>query len=423
MLVRLRLALLALVPTFLALSLVSVSPARAAVEPTIFGYVTDSSGRAASTMTVRLFRSDADDQNWSYLRQVNVKSSGIYEIPTDGPGRYHLQLVERRPAYDLSSYARVPNVNLNVGTTNVVKDVKVRKGGAIGGSVKVRVKVHGKAKWRKAARARLRAISDDGQVYEVTADGSGRYALGGLPGNNYRVFAYDSAYRRVGPSKLVRNVSLGSYRAASFGLRTSPSAYRGFLFTGNRLAEGDVTVTLRNTRTGEYWVQEISDGALSLRGLTAGGYTLTVPDTHGYFGRTVTLPSLKTGQTRTASVTLPTKGGTFTGTVVDATSGAPIPNVSVRLTDSAGKVQSEITASSTGTFSIGGQLRAQAGVSVTILAYDKIGEHYYESRTFSGLGVADDVALDLNQISTDTLPNGTKVIKLQRKPVVTPAAP
>ncbi|MFI5427361.1 hypothetical protein [Aeromicrobium sp. UC242_57] len=82
--------------------------AEAAGNPKIRGYVTDTSGKAARTMTVRLFRSNADDSNWQYLRNVNVRSSGAYEVATNGPGRYHLQLVDRRPAYDLNSYARVP---------------------------------------------------------------------------------------------------------------------------------------------------------------------------------------------------------------------------------------------------------------------------------------------------------------------------
>jgi 5-hydroxyisourate hydrolase-like protein (transthyretin family) len=408
----------------LAATLVGLSaPAQAQGGPHIYGYVTDASGKAASTMTVRLFRSDADDSNWTYLRKVNVSSKGIYDVETDGAGRYHLQLVERRPAYDTRSYARVPNVNINVATTAVVKNVVVKRGGAVGGTIKVRVKSHGKYRNRAAGSAKVRAISDDGQIYEVTADKSGRYALGGLPKNNYRVYAYDKRNRRVGTSKLARKVELGSFRKVSFVLRTSPASYQGFLTTGGTLAKGSVTVTAVNQRTGEYWVTKVSGGALSLTGLTPGRYVLTVPDTGGYFGRTVTLPSLRAGQTRRPNVVLPTKAGTFSGTVVDATSGNPIPNVSIQLKDKEGRVQQELTASSTGTFSIGGTLRAQSGVTVTIFAYDKIGEHYYLPRSFTGLEIVDDRTLDLDTISGDTLPSGARVIKLQRKPVTSTPAP
>ncbi|QGG42376.1 carboxypeptidase-like regulatory domain-containing protein [Aeromicrobium yanjiei] len=402
--------------------LVAVSGPSQAAAPhaRIYGYVTDASGKAARTMTVRLFRSGADDKSWTYLRKDDVSSSGIYELPTDGPGRYHLQVVERRPAYDTRSNARVPDVPVNVGTTAVVKNISVRRGGAIGGTVKVRVKSRGKYRSKAAASASIRAVSDDRQIYEVAANRSGQYAMGGLPRNNYRVFAYDKQGRRVGTGKLVRGVKLGKYRQVSFVLRTRPAAYKGFLTTGGTLAKGSVTVTAVNRRTGEYWVRKISRGALSLTGLTPGSYVLTVPDTAGYFGRTLTLPSLRAGQTRRPNVNLPTTAGTFTGQIVDATSGNPIPNISVRLTDSSGKVQQELPASSTGTFSIGGTLRAQSGVTVTIFAYDKIGEHYYLPRSFSGLQIADNQTLDLNTISGDTLPNGTKVIRLQRKPIETP---
>lgn len=369
------------------------STAQAAGHAKIRGYVTDSSGKAARTMSVLLFQSDAKDKNWSYLRKVNVRSSGAYEVATNGPGRYHLQLVDRRPAYDLNSFARIPNINVNVGKSAVLKNVRVQVGGAIGGTVKIR----GKSRYRGAAQAAVRAISNEGQVFDVTADKSGQFALGGLPSGTYRVFAYDAKNRKVGNSKLVRKVKLKSFRKVSIKLSTRPSAYRGFLTVGdgNSLSSGSVTVTAVNRRTGEFWVRKIRNGALSLRGLTRGSYALTVPDTAGYFGRTVNLPRLKAGQTRAITINLPTKGGTFTGTVRDETAKTPLKNASVRLRTADGRVW-ETTTNSAGRFTIGGTLRGPlGGVTVTVLTYGKIGEFTYLPKTFPGQSIRDNVNVEL----------------------------
>jgi hypothetical protein len=416
---RQRLLGAALSAFLLVATLVGLSgPAQAADdEPHIYGYVTGKTRAdkkhkattvAASTMTVRLFRSDADDTGWTYLREVKVKSSGIYDVATDGAGRYHLQLVDSRPSYDVDSWARIPDVPVDVTADGAVKNVTARIGGALYGTIK--------AAGKKAPASLVRAISDTGQIYEVVTDRQGKYALGGLPLDNYRVYAYDGKKRRVGASKLVRAVTSLSFRGASFNLKTRPSAYRGFLRLGGRLATKAVTVTAVNNRTHEYWVQTIEGGALSLRGLTAGSYTLTVPDTGGYFGTTAQLAAVKAGQTRSVDVNLSTRAGTFTGTVVDATSGNPIPNVSIRLKDAKGVTQQELTASAAGTFTIGGTLRAQTGVTIEIFAYDKIGEYFYDARTFSGLSIVDNQTLDLNTISGDTTTGGAKVIKLARTP-------
>lgn len=396
----------------------ATTTAHAAENAKIRGYVTDSAGKAAKTVTVRLFRSDANDKNWTYVRAVNVRPSGVYEVMTNGPGRYHLQLIDRRPAYNLKSYARIPNIDVNVGSAAVFRNVRMQIGGAIGGKVQVK---SSKSKYKGARYAKIRAIGNDGQVYEVQADKGGQFALGGLPKGTYRVFAYDRANRRVGKSKLVRNVKLRAFRKVSFKLGTRPSAYRGFLTVGNgnALARGSVTVTAVNKRTGEYWVRKISSGGLSLTGLTAGPYTLTIPDTSGYFGRTVALPSVRAGKTRSISVNLPTRAGTISGTVVDAVSRKPIPNISVRLTDSSGKTQQELPATAAGKFVLGGTIRPRSGMTVTIFAYDRIGEHYYAARTFTGLSISNNTTLNLNLVADD----GGKYIMVQRNdPAPTPTA-
>ncbi|MFI5427360.1 hypothetical protein [Aeromicrobium sp. UC242_57] len=140
---------------------------------------------------------------------------------------------------------------------------------------------------------------------------------------------------------------------------------------GNALARGSMTVTAVNKRTGEFWVRRISGGALSLRGLTSGSYTLTVPDTNGYFGRTVHLPRVRAGQTRAVSINLPTRGGTFTGTVRDQDGVTALKNASIRLRTADGRVW-ETTTNASGRFSIGGTLRGPlSGITITVLTYGR----------------------------------------------------
>lgn len=315
---------LALVLAVGALAGVS-APARADARPQILGRVTDAStGSPIGRIQVRLFTAGFD-----YIRTVTVGSNGVYQMTSPGPGSYHLQFVDGRPAYDTKAYAARLDVPVRVGSSAVQKNVRLHRGGAIGGTVEVRGK--------RAAGARIRAISNGGQVIEVRADKRGQYALGGLAKDDYRVYAYDTRNRRVGRSKLVRRVELRTFRRASFDLTTRPGTIRGFITAGGARIRGTVFVTAVNKGTGEYWVQKVSAGNLSLRGLTPGSYRLQVPDTNGHLGGSFTIGRIRAGARRNVSITLSTRAGTISGQAVDATSGAGIPNISVRLTDAQGK--------------------------------------------------------------------------------------
>lgn len=270
------------------------APAQAESTAVIYGSVKDSStGYSVKSFKVTLF-----DADFTYLKETRVNKNGRYQISSPGPGIYHLQFVDARPAYDTKAYAARLDVPVRVvGTSWVQKSVKVHRGGAIGGSVRVRGK--------RVPHATIRAISDHGQVITVESDKLGQYALGGLANDNYRVFAYDPAKRRVGKSKLVRKVKAREFRAAWFDLRTKASTFTGTLIAGGKPRRGVVTVTAVNKYTGEYWVKNVGGGVLTLRGLTAGPYKLIVPAAGGYPGRTVNLGSLGKGQSRNVSVYLP----------------------------------------------------------------------------------------------------------------------
>ncbi|MCW2749969.1 MAG: hypothetical protein JWR83_1079 [Aeromicrobium sp.] len=385
MFVRLRFALLA--PALLALPIVCVTAPAQAASTQIYGRVTDSStDQPVAKMKVELFGSD-----WGYLGSVNSNSRGVYGITVTGAGDYHLQVVDRRPVYDTSSYARKLDVRVHVATTSVRKNVSVTRGGSVGGTVHARGK--------PAAGALVRAVSDGGQVYEVRANNKGQYAIGGLGRDAHRVFAYDPKKQWVGNSKRVGTVARGSYHTVSFSLQDRASAYEGFLTVGGNLAKGSTTVTAVNKRTGEYWVQKIVNGDLSLRGLTAGRYSLHVPDTNGHFGQTFSLVNLPKGRTREADVNLGVAGGTLFGIVVDDTTGLPLKNASVRLSDADGATQSEVLTSSTGAFTLGGTLRAETGVTVTVLTYGSIDGHNYTTKTLvEHFSIADDTNTDLGTI-------------------------
>jgi hypothetical protein len=382
--VRLRFALLASV--LLALSIVGVTTPAQATSTQIYGRVTDSSThQPVARMKVELF-----DSQWGYLGSVNANSRGVYGIAVAGAGDYHLQVVDRRPVYDTTSYARRLDVRVHIATSSVRSNITVTRGGSVGGTVRA----HGKP----ASGALVRAVSDGGQVYEVRANNKGQYAIGGLGRDAHRVFAYDPKKQWVGNSKRVGTVKRLSYHTVSLSLQDRASSYQGFLTVGGNLAKGSTTVTAVNKRTGEYWVQKVVNGDLSLRGLTAGRYTLQVPDTNGYFGRTFNLTNLPKGRTREADVNLDVAGGTFAGIVVDDTTGLPLKNASVRLTDADGATQSEVLTSSTGAFTIGGTQRAETGVTITVLTYGSIDGHTYTEKAITGQSIADNTNVELGTI-------------------------
>jgi hypothetical protein len=273
------------------------SPVQAVDRPELYGRVTDAStGKPIKTVKVLLFTDD-----FTYIRQTKVRANGVYEMTSPGAGRYRLQFVDARPAYDTKAYAARLDVPVRVGSSAVQKNVRLHRGGAIGGTVKVKIK----GKTRGAKNALIRAIgSSSGQVITVNANKNGEYALAGLGNDSYRVFAYDSAKRRVGKSKLVRKVKLRSWHKVSFVLAKKPSAIRGFVRAGGAKARGIVYVTAVNKSTGEYWVQKVAAGNLSMRGLTAGSYRLEVAAGNGYLADRFTIGKLRPGRTRDVTINL-----------------------------------------------------------------------------------------------------------------------
>ena len=364
--------------------LVGVSAPAEAAGSQVFGRVTDArTGASVKTARVLLFTSD-----WGYIGKVRAGRSGVYQIQTPGPGSYHLQFVDGRPAYKTNAYAAKLDVRVRVGSTPAQKNVRLSVGGAIGGVVKVRGK--------RAPKAKVRAVSNGGQVIEVTANQSGEYALGGLAKDDYRVSAYDARSRRVGKSRLVRKVKLRTFRKASFDLRTKPGWIRGFLTLDGSRARGTVFVTAVNRRSGEYWVQKVRNGNISLKGLTPGSYQLKVPDVNGYFGGTFSIGRVRAGSMRNATINLRNRGGTVSGQAVDGAAG--IPNISVRLSDASGRTIDERPANQDGTFRIGGTARQQAGVTVTVFAYSAIGGHTYAPQA-RGVTLLNNANQDLGVVS------------------------
>jgi hypothetical protein len=277
--------------------LVGVQAPAEAAGPQVYGRVTDAStGKPIKTVKVLLF-----DNDFGYIRQTKVRANGVYQMTSPASGSYRLQFVDARPAYDTKAYAARLDVPIRVGGSAVQKNVRLHRGGAIGGTVKINVK----GRTRGASNALIRAIGTAGQVIEVHANKKGEYALAGLGQDSYRVFTYDSAKRRVGKSKLVRKVKLRSWKKVSFVMRTKPGAIRGFIRRGGNRATGTVFATAVNRSTGEYWVAKVSAGNLSLRGLTAGSYRLEVSGANGHPGGKFSIGTVRAGRTKDVTVNLP----------------------------------------------------------------------------------------------------------------------
>ena len=85
------------------------------------------------------------------------------------PGTYHLQFTDQRPAYDVEKYYPADvKVSVSGGATSV-KNVKLHRGAAIGGTIRAE---------GRPAGARVVAANKEQNSFETTANAAGQYALG-----------------------------------------------------------------------------------------------------------------------------------------------------------------------------------------------------------------------------------------------------
>lgn len=296
------------------------------------------------------------DSSWTYLGARQATAGG-YSL-TLAPGRYYLQFVDRRPAYDVEKSAPTTvSVTVYAGRTTV-RNVQMRRGASIGGRVVAGGKV--------APGARVVAANTGEQSFTTTADSSGNYALGGLPAGKYSVFTYDRRQTWVARSTYLGQVEGSRFRQVDLRLTTRAGNMLVDLYAGNEPARGTVYVTAVSVTSGQFWTARASQGSVTFKGLYPGRYRLQVPGIGNYLPATVSVAaSVRSQRLVFGSARLTQRGAWITGRVVDANHPTVgLAKASVRLVSAEGKVLDATTTSASGAYTLDGQLRTQYGARI-----------------------------------------------------------
>jgi hypothetical protein len=301
------------------------------------------------------------DKNWGFLGQRKLNGD-IYALSLPA-GTYHVQFVDLRPSYDVTKYAP-SDVKVTVSAGNPVqRDVTMRRGAALTGTVR--------AGGHPAGGARVVAASTDETSYETTANSAGEFALGGLPSGSYSVFTYDRQKLWVGKSTWVPKVQRPEVRNVGLGMKTrGGSLLVDLKRPDGKPMGGSFFVTVVSKSSGQFWTQRARQGSVTFQGLYPGKYRMVAPGVGIYLPRTGTVQG---GQVRSGRADLVSRfawtrrGAWLTGSVVDKESPAfPLKDVQVLLLDRSGN---EIAATSTnerGRYTLVGPLTTQGGLTVAM---------------------------------------------------------
>ncbi|MEI5671835.1 MULTISPECIES: MSCRAMM family protein [unclassified Nocardioides] len=298
-------------------------------------------------------------RDWTYLGEKRV-SGDIYTLSL-APGTYHLQFVDQRPSYDVTKYAPA-DVTVTIRNRSVQKDVRMRRGAAITGTVRTGGVV-GKG-------ARVVAANTYEQSYETKANDKGQFAIGGLPTGKYSVFTYDRRGTYVDKSTYVGRLKQGRAKNVGIRLRKKGGSLLVDLFRGDgSRATGKFAVTAVSKKTGQWWTATARGGKVTFRGLYPGRYTLVAPGNGDWLARTgpIAGANVRPGRADLASRFTWTKRGAWvTGRVVDGKSGQALGKVTVTLYSSGGQALATTTSGSTGLFKLSGQLTTSSNLTLQV---------------------------------------------------------
>lgn len=343
-----------LIGALLLLLVALVLPVTPAVAATGSGKVRGAivqSGSATPRTNVLWF-----DSSWKYLGARQADAGG-YSL-TLKPGRYYLQFVDRRPSYDVQKSAPTTvSVTVKAGRTTV-RNIRMRRGSSIGG----KVLAGGKA----AAGARVVAANTSEQSFESTADSKGNYALGGLPPGKYSVFTYDRKQTWVARSTYLGQVKGTAFRKVDLRLGTRAGNLLLDVYAGSEPVRTTASVTAVSVSSGQFWTARVRQGSVTFKGLFPGRYRVQVPGVGNYLPATLSVSAqVRSKKLVFGSARLTKRGGWVTGRVVDVNH----PNVglakaSVRLYSKSGQLLDSTTTSSSGAYTLDGQLTTQSGMTI-----------------------------------------------------------
>jgi hypothetical protein len=343
------------------------APAQAANKQRVYGGI--NCPRLSSCPNMKVLWFDAD-WNWKGTARAN---GGGYSLRL-APGRYHLQFVDQRPAYDVSKYAPT-DITVTVGGHTVSKNVTMKPGAAITGVAR--------AGGKPLRYARIVAANKSEQSFATNADKKGRFAVGGLPAGKYCLFTYDKAKKFVGKCTWAGAVDYGQIKDKPVTLSTKAGNLTVFVDTrdGGNAPKSSVTVTSR--ASGQWWTATVRSGKAVFRGLYPGRYNLK------YDGGGIWLAAagaVRNGRVRAEKMafgdfTVPKRGAWITGTVVDsAQSGRTLGGATVQVWSSGGDKLGEAVSDDNGVFNVSGAIYTQSDVTIVVQPSqysDYLGEEPY----------------------------------------------
>ncbi|ANH36954.1 hypothetical protein I601_0502 [Nocardioides dokdonensis FR1436] len=298
-------------------------------------------------------------KDWTYIDERKV-TGGIYSLSLR-PGTYYLQFVDLRPAYNVAKYAPT-DIKVKVGNRSVQKNVRMKRGAAITGTVRAGGKVAGGAEVVAANAAE--------QSYRVTANKRGQFALGGLPAGSYSLFTYDRKKQYVGRSTYLAGMRLGQVRNTPITLGTRAGRLLVDLRTTDGTVKEKVFVTAVSKATGQFWTVKARGGEAIFAGLFPGKYRMVAPGVGSYLPQDGAIKGarVKSGKDDLASsFTWTKRGATITGAVIDEEHpDAPMEDVQVLAYAASGGLLGSATTDADGLFTITGAITTQPDVTVKI---------------------------------------------------------
>lgn len=307
------------------------------------------------------------DRNWSYLGKKTA-GGGSYAVNL-APGTYHLQFVDQRPSYKIEKYAPTDiKVTVRAGDPTL-RDVKMKRGGYVTGTVRT-------GDGKPAKNARVVAANRSEQSFETTANAKGQFAVGGLPQGKYSMFTWDKSKRWVGKSAWAGAVKPRTGQNIDIKLKKRAGALRVLLYTPSGSLSGKTSVTVTSKATGQWWTATAKGGSVVFQGLYPGKYKLEFGGLGVWLPRTGSVASgkVRSNQTDIGKFKISQRGGWVTGRIVDGTAPAsPLqppwvngPGATVALYNTAGSKVATTTSRPDGTFTLSGTLTTQSGLTVVI---------------------------------------------------------
>ena len=300
------------------------------------------------------------DKNWNFLGSRKVNGS-IYSLRL-APGTYYLQFTDERPAYNVDKYAPTDlRVKVKAGK-KVQKNVRMKRGAAITGTIR--------AGGRPLGGAKVVAANANEQSFSTKANDKGQFAIGGLPDGSYSVFTFDRKKTWVDKSTYVQGLRSTQKRHIGIVLRKKAGQLLVDLRAGGQRVKETVFVTAISKASGQFWTVKAKRGEASFKGLYPGKYRMVAPGVGNYLPQDGAIKgaNVKAGRADLASTfTWKKRGASISGFVLDEVyPDTVLKDVQVLAFAKDGRLLGSTSTSGDGSFTLGGPITTQGGITLKI---------------------------------------------------------